>query len=210
MARCDADDCRPRVGTCSVPPGTHHPCSHVTRGSGLTPRRDGGTCQPPGSWQSISQLNARPVVRLWMLSLPGATRMYAVAPRGFGTLLKLDFHTQYHQLIGAYPPEKPSSFTMAGSHDYIIATSQARQPGGAVPNPPRLQWTDRLKVARLVPEWRNGTRTWGLGGGIGGGLGNPIHHGIAPLTRPCCLFMVSRGLVNTLEMEMLRTTRRAI
>lgn len=36
----------------------------------------------------------------------------------------------------------------------------------------------------------------GIGGGIGGGLGNPIHHGIAPLTRPCCLFLVSRGLVN--------------
>lgn len=91
VARCDADDCRPRVGTCSAArsqvagsPGTHHPCSHVTRGSGLTPRRD-GTCQPPGSANclpSCASLDAFP---------SGSNPSFAVAqwlPQGVGILVE--------------------------------------------------------------------------------------------------------------------------
>src|SRR4051812_18505760 len=65
----------------------------------------------------------------------------------------------------------------AGRYDYIIVTS----PAGTRSASPAV---DLLKVARLVPEWRNmrRTRDWG---GIGGGFGSPIRH-CAPLAWLCC------------------------
>lgn len=149
----------------------------------------------PASWQLAVDLPVRCSMPAQLCVFgcfsSGSNPSVCSGSQGLGTLLKLE-RLPYHQLMGAYRPEKPSPFTMAGSHDYIIATSQARQPRGGGRSPIRLACSGPAEGRTS----RSGMAQWDEDMGIGGGLGNPIHHGIAPLTRPCCLFLVSRGLVN--------------